>query len=146
VSLSILSLDAIVQRLTSQNVGFNQIEGAAEMENAIRSGIRITPAGFVIALKEDAGRNSSASMVVTQQITDLFAVVYGIKNVNGAHGSNAIDGGLRDLRLATMKALVGWVPSTGFNTCEFDGGSLIRVDAGTVLWRDRFRTNHINEI
>jgi len=146
VSLSILSLDAIVQRLTNQNVGFKQIEGAAEMENAIRSGIRTTPAGFVIALKEDAGRNSSASMVVTQQITDLFAVVYGIKNVSGAHGSKAIDGGLRDLRLATMQALVGWVPGAGFNTCEFDGGSLIRVDAGTVLWRDRFRTNHINEI
>lgn len=145
MGIYILSLDVIVQRLKTKSVGFKQIEGAAEMENAIKNGIRVTPAGFVIALKEDAGSNTSGSLAVTQQVTDRFAVVYGIKNVSGAHGGEAIDGGLRDLRLATMQALIGWIPDTGFNICEFDGGSLISVDGGTVLWRDRFLTNHINE-
>ena len=143
--IAILQVSLIVARLKDQVPAFKAIDGAAELENAIKGRIRITPAGFVVPLKEDAGVNTSGSMVITQEITDRFAVAYAVKDVGNPTGESVLDADLHILRLATLNALVGWAPGAGFNVCEFDGGSLIRIESGVVLWRDRFRTTHINE-
>ncbi len=145
MTIHILQLSLIVARLDDQVVGFKQIEGAAELEKAVNGNVRKSPAGFVVPLKEDASGNTSGTLVVTQEITDRFAVAYAVKDVSAPNGEAIIDAGLRNLRLATMNALIGWAPADGFNVCEFDGGSLISIKGGVVIWRDRFRTSHINE-
>jgi len=145
MAITVLSLALIAAHLKAQVPAFKSIEGAAELENAIKGRIRVAPAGFVIPLNEDVSSNSTGSMVVTQEITDRFAIAYAVKDLSGPMGEEAIDGDLRDLRLATMNALVGWVPGNGFNICEYDGGALIQINGGTIIWRDRFRTSHINE-
>lgn len=143
--IHVLQLSDIVTRLESQVPGFESVDGAAELEKAIAGGVRKTPAGFVVPLDEAAASNSTGTLMVTQNVNTSFAVAYAVKNVSDRSGENAVDGGLRDLRLATLAALVGWAPGDGFNVCEFSGGSLIRIQAGTIFWRDKFRTNHINE-
>ncbi|OIO70888.1 MAG: hypothetical protein COS35_06500 [Zetaproteobacteria bacterium CG02_land_8_20_14_3_00_50_9] len=145
MAFQILPLQSIVTRLEDQAVGFKSLAGAAELEQAIAGGVRVAPAGFVVPLKEDAGANTTGTMIVTQDVTTRFAIVFAVKDLSDRSGKSAIDGGLRDLRIAVGNALVGWAPA-GFNICEWDGGSIVRIGGGTVYWRDRYRTSHINEL
>jgi len=146
MTIAVLQLTAISTLLKADVSAFKLVSGAADLENALSGRVRALPACFIVPLKEDAGANTSGTMVITQDIVDRFAVVYAVKDLADPLGVAAIDGSLRDLRLATLNALVGWVPASGFDVCEYDGGSLIRIESGTIFWRDRFRTSHINEI
>jgi len=144
MAFEVLQLSLIVARLNDQVSAFKSIEGALDFEKQLKSGVRKAPAGFVMPLKEDAAGNRIAANAVRQKITDRFAIVYAVKNLSDATGAAGIDGGLRDLRMATKTALVGWVPGAGFNICTEDGGSLIAIENGTIWWRDRFITSHNN--
>jgi len=146
MTIEILNITDVVARLKAQVSGLVAVEGAAELGNAIKQGVRQMPSAFVIPLAEDARSNTSGSQVITQQITNRFAVVYAVKDVSDPHGEKAIAESLRTIRLASMNALVGWAPSTAFDLCEFEGGSLFHVANSAVFWRDKFSTTHTNEV
>lgn len=145
MTISILSIGDLVTKLAADVQEFKAVEGAAELEAVVKSGVRVTPSAYVLPLSEDAVNTASGTMVITQKVITNFAVVYAVKNLSDARGKKAIETILRDLRLKTLDALVGWVPGDGFNQCEFAGGSLLRLEKGTVYWRDRFQTRHTNE-
>ena len=143
--ISILNIGDVVTKLSADVSEFKAVEGAAELEHVIKSGVRVTPSAYVLPLSEAATSTASATMIVTQKVTTSFAVVYAVKNLSDARGNKAIETILRDLRLKTLAALVGWGPGSGFNQCEYAGGSLLRLAKGTVYWKDKFQTHHTNE-
>ncbi len=146
MAIEILPIATVVSRLQGQVAAFGMVEGAAEFDAALRSGARILPAGFVIAAKETPATVTRMAGVIRQQVVDYFDVVYAVRDVSSRSGAEAIDGGLRALRLATLQALIGWEPSPAFGACEHDGGALVSITNGTIWWKDRIKTNHYNTV
>jgi len=141
MAFDILKMSDIVVRLNSQAVGFKSLEGAAELERAMApGGVRVLPAGYVVPLSDDAGPNALATVAIRQRIDERFALIYAVKDISDPRGESALDGGLRDLRLAAHAALLGWIPANGYDQVEFDGGTIIKISNGVIFWRDRFRS------
>jgi len=144
MGVEILQLATVVARLQSQVAAFKMIEGAAELETALKGGVRMPPACFVVAASEQAATVTQMAGAIRQRVVDRFDVIYAVKNASSRGGAEAVDGDLRVLRLATLAALVGWEPLAAFGACEHESGTLISISGGLIWWKDRIKTNHYN--
>jgi len=145
MTIEILDMNTIAQRIKSAVPALKDVQGAASLESALKSGLRALPTAFVIPLTEDAGRNSSGSQVVTQRITERFAIIIAAKDMGDNVGAKAAQA-LRPIRQGVMASIMGWEASTKHTAIEFDGGTLFKVNAGTIFWRDKFLTTQVHEI
>jgi|GEM_PF-399340 len=146
MAIVILQLSTVVARLKNQVPAFKMIEGSAELETALKGGVRKAPACFVVAASERAATVTQMSGAIRQRVDDQFDVIYAIKNASSRGGEQAVDGGLRSLRISTLSALVGWEPTPDFGACEHESGTLISIAGGMLWWKDRLKTNHYNTI
>lgn len=101
---------------------------------------RSVPAAYVLPLDERAERNEQLSPGSLQRHRCALGVVLFVRHAGDASGERSMSA-LHDLREAVHAALVGWVPTSGSQSCTpaaFTGGELIEAPAGITVWRDDF--------
>lgn len=94
------------------------------------------PAAYIVPLAHEPQANDALQGVAHLQ-TFTCAVVVCVKHAGDATGAKALTQ-LVDCRQAVQQALVAWVPPGCDGVLAFTGGSLERVEAGTVWWTDEF--------
>lgn len=148
-SVSSIPFDAaiVIKRLDdlrqADQLGLQQIRGAADY--AAITGLRDfrPPESFVVTLSEAGAKGASASPGRTRQVAAVqFSVVTAVRNLRYQRGEPALKdagpllGQIRD-------CLIGWIPPLrGARGCQWERGSLVDYDAGTLLWADIFSTQH----
>jgi len=95
------------------------------------------PAAFVVPLAAQASPNTSATMLVSQKITQQFGVILAVKNLRDATGEKAI-ADLYTLRQQLLSKLVGWIPPGGVSGMEFGGGRVLDMNDQVLWWQDDF--------
>lgn len=127
----------IVTRL-KQEVGrdvLRAVEGALDL--AALDGAPQAPCAWAIPVG-DSAKPSGMATIVSQMVTEQFAIVIAVKAPNDKTGAKGVDalGAIRD---AVRAALLGWAPP-GREPIEYRGGRLIDLKAGTVWWLDQYVT------
>jgi len=146
MAIEILKLATVADRIRNQVAAFKMVEGAAGLETALKGGVRMPPACFIVPASEQPATVTQMSGAIRQRVYDHFDVIYAIKNAASRGGSEGVDGDLRDVRMATLGALLGWEPTINFGACEHESGTLISIAGGLIWWKDRLKTNHYNTI
>lgn len=127
----------LVDRLKSQCPLLKDVGGAADFA-AAQEGLRNkVPAAFVVPLAEMATRNSAATMVVRQQVTQQVAVILAVSNLKDARGENALND-LHQVREQVFEKILGWAPPGTDSVMEFSGGRLLEMDNHVVWWQDDY--------
>lgn len=132
-----ISPAVVVAKLAADCFLLTQVGGAADLEAAKAVLKNKLPAAFVVPLAEQASPNSSATLVVSQKITQQFGVVLAVSNLRDATGATAIND-LFAVRQQLLQALIGWFPSGALNCMEFGGGQLLDMSDSVVWWQDIF--------
>lgn len=127
----------LIDRLKSQCLLLRDVGGAADFA-AAQEGLRNkTPAAFVVPLAENATRNSSATLVVRQQVTQQFAVILAVSNLKDARGEKALND-LHQVREQIFEKVLGWSPPGTDSVMEFSSGRLLDMDNQVVWWQDDY--------
>jgi bifunctional ADP-heptose synthase (sugar kinase/adenylyltransferase) len=137
--ITLFDPELVIERLVDQVKEFKRITGAADLVAAFQD-LKQSPAAFVLPLSATPGRNTAATVVVTQQVVDRFGVCIAVKNLRDATGREAHKE-LRELRLAVITALLGWTPdSNSYDPFELGPGRLLQVQDRVLWWQDDWRT------
>jgi len=127
-----MDLSLILARLKAQLPALRSLGQSADLA-AAKSGMLALPGMFVVPLKDLATPEDMTS-ATSQQITQTFGVVVGLRNSRDALGGAALDE-LHPHRLALRAALVGWVPDTDTGEpVHFSAGHLLEIDGEQRLW------------
>lgn len=142
--MSIILFDAalVIARLTAQVSAFRKVAGAADYAAAAPE-LKQTPAAFVLSLADRAGRSSTGTMVVSQEMEARFGVIFAVQNLRDARGQQA-GADLLALRIAVMTALLGWQPASDYDPCEYGAGRLLQLDDAVLWWQDDYVTRILN--
>lgn len=136
-----MQLAPIIARLSGQVSGLRKVEGVAALA-ALKSGVSVSPAAYVLPISEAAGENQIAVNAVSQRVRIRFGVILMVRNVRDPRGEEAHDAGLDDLRGQVTAALVGWEPDAAHDPCTYAGGRLLELADGAIWWQDEFITAH----
>jgi len=140
MAIEVLALSDIINKLKANVTALKQVEGAAALEQAMRSGARLTPAAFIVPLGEQSQANQLAVMAVQQRTTASFGVVLAVRDVSDASGASAMDQDLSLVRKSLLQALLGFSPNASWGSISHISGSLLRITNGTLWWQDKFQT------
>jgi hypothetical protein len=131
---------AIRARLMEKGSGqVRSIKGSVDFASALRDGVKLTPAQFVVAGSYRDSDNPFGTEMVAQERMFDFSVITVMSNLRDARGEAAQDE-MNELLDPTRKALVGWVPGEGFDPIEANGGQVFEFKDGQLWWQDRFRS------
>ena len=134
-----LDLDEVIARLSPLDC-FLAVDGAMGT-GEVHGVARIKPSAWVIPGEDKAGDNTQLSAVL-QDVQAVFEVVYNVPSAGDAAGRNAHTA-LRQMRMDTFAALLGWTP-TGMDTpIVHSKGALIWLGSGLLQWADRFATQYV---
>jgi len=128
----------IVQKLKLDVNSFgDRIAGAADFMSADEETLKDrVPCAWVIQYAENAEKSASAA-VVSQRLTENFAVLVAIRNDSDETGFTAHTS-LFDLRAEIWSSILGWKP-TGFNEAiEYLGGSIYGATDAILVYQFNF--------
>ncbi len=137
-SIVLFDPELVIARLQSQVAALRDVAGAADLAAASQNLIR-APAAFVLPLSDRPGRNTTGTMVVSQQNTMSFGVVFAVQNLRDVRGQKGnVD--LLALRISAMTALLGWQPALDYDPCEYGAGRLLQLTDQVLWWQDDYLT------
>lgn len=102
------------------------------------------PCCVVHGLAERAEDNTLATGGPRQRVTATIRLLLVHRDVTDPHGAAAM-AGIHTARAATLAALQGLIPDTGYNELLLNSGQLAYALAGTVMWLDEWRTAYYLE-
>jgi len=132
LSEAITHLEELKNNGTLKKVG-----GALEFSNIDQQ--VPTPAAFVVPERERAGANKFSNGF-SQDVVDRFSVILVFKVVNDRSGLKA-EKEVQSVRKAVKAQLRGWQPTEEYEPTEFEGGSLLKLGNGKLVWQDSFKTS-----
>lgn len=120
---------------------FRHVDGAVNIEKAIKEPLNQSPVGFVLLLGERPKANSRDQDIGNplQEVDVGFAVLLGVNVINDRTGGNSLKkmetltGELRDL-------LFGWQPLTGYSPITLANSDIVGFSQGNLWWLSRFNT------
>lgn len=132
--------EAVIARLAALPE-LQSVQGAAEYA-AITSIKDFRPAtAYVVLLREDAA-DEPPPRLNPQRVLVTFGVVLATSHYADRAGGDAVSA-LRPLIGAVRTALIGWLPDLrGARAVHWLQGDLVEYDAGMILWREIFQTQH----
>lgn len=113
-----------------------RVAGGLEFEVVRDSALLAMPAAYVVMTADDPGDNTEQTGI-RQAIFDEFDVVVAMKT--GDERGQSVADPLHNIRAELLRALVGWKPSSDYERVMYDGGQLLLIDRGRVLYRFTFR-------
>jgi hypothetical protein len=139
MAIELFDPQLVIARLKDQVSALKEVGGAVDFAAAIESGVKQTPAAFVVELADRPARNSLATSAMSQSNESRFGVIFAVQNLRDARGEQA-RADLRTLRLAVLTALLNWQPDPDFDPCEYGGGRLLQFANLVLWWQDDFIT------
>jgi hypothetical protein len=140
LSLVVLQLKTYVPTLGSR------ISGAADFASGLESTVNLElPAGFVLALEDDAGENDSWPGLF-QSVTERIGVVVEFSNATGSDadartGFAGVDQ-VYAMRGNIFSALLSWIPPDQVGRAarglSYGGGRLLTFDRARLFWQFEF--------
>jgi len=138
-NVALFDPEVVIERLEQQVTALRRVTGAADLVSA-REDLKQAPSAFVVPLTSAPGRNSAATTVVMQRVTEGFGVVLAVKNLRDTTGREAHKE-LRALRIAVITALLGWTPEPElYDPLELGPGRLLVAQDRELWWQDDWRT------
>lgn len=132
-----MKLSPVIAQLRQYAPTFgNRVGGGIEFEMVRDSALLPMPAAYVVMTADDPGENTQQNSF-RQPIFDEFDVVVALKTVD-ERGQSVADP-LHDIRAELLRALVGWRPMPDYERVTYEGGQLLLIDRGRVLYRFTFR-------
>ncbi len=141
MTAAVFDSEWIIARLKTQVPDLKVVGGSAELASA-EIDLKQTPSAYVFEIGDEASKNTTGTMLVSQFNTVTFAVAIATKNLRDPRGQHA-KADLRTIRSAIRTALLGWEPDAEFNPVEKRRGSLIKMRKTVLWWRDEFATSHL---
>lgn len=131
-------LDDVIARLKARCADFRLIEGAAELSALVQGGRapNRTPAAFVIPVGLRATPPSAAAGLFRQVYSETIGVVIVQTTAGDARGAAGVMP-VHGLRQQVIECLAGWGPG-GFGVLELVRGSLVSLQAGTIIYQIDF--------
>jgi hypothetical protein len=131
---------AVIARLAALPE-LQSVQGAAEYA-AVTSIKDFRPAtAYVVLLREDAADEPPPRLGIQRALV-TFGVVLASSHYGDRAGGDAV-AALRPLIGAVRASLIGWLPDgSGTRQVHWLQGDLVEYDAGMILWREIFQTQH----
>lgn len=122
-----------------------RVEGAVELATVMKAGAapNLTPAAYVVPLRESPGRNTRVNGPPLQEITEWVAVVTVVKKANDRTGQGA-NAELQAIRDDIRQVLFGFCPM-GYTALELGPSGLLSFENGVLWWQDVFIANRYRE-
>jgi len=132
-----MNLNLVIAQLRNWAPSFGgRFAGAARFKGVDEETAMVAPCGFVIPLEDSPGP-ALAENAVRQDLTDSFAVVVCLDNVEDERGQKpATD--LEAIRRELWKALLGWRPTLEYNGIVYEGGSLQKLHRSQLWYQFEF--------
>ncbi|MGO4326665.1 hypothetical protein AB4Z48_17705 [Cupriavidus sp. 2TAF22] len=132
-----MKLSPVIDQLRRYAPTFGgRVAGGLEFEVVRDSALLSMPAAYVVMTADDPGDNAEQTGI-RQAIVDEFDVVVALKT--GDERGQSVADPLHDIRAELLRALAGWKPSDDYERVMYDGGQLLLIDRGRVLYRFTFR-------
>jgi len=132
-----MKLSPVVTQLRQYAPTFGgRVGGGIEFEMVRDSALLPMPAAYVVMTADDPGENTQQNSI-RQPIFDEFDVVVALKT--GDERGQSVADPLHDIRAELLRALVGWKPMPDYERVTYEGGQLLLIDRGRVLYRFTFR-------
>lgn len=122
-------------------VGARYIKGTVEFAAAMKDGVKICPAMFVVLSTPSYEENEFGTQIVSQRCTEEFGVVSVVKSVRSISGEDSIDL-LQAVRAPLFAALHGYVPTPDCDPIEARRGRVLDFKDGALWWLDLFVTRY----
>lgn len=123
-----------------------RVSGAADFASGLESTVNLElPAGFVLALEDDAGENENWPGL-QQTVTERIGVVVEFSNTTGSDadartgfaGVNQVE----VMKFALYSALLSWIPPDQVGRAarglSYGGGRLLTFDRSRLFWQFEF--------
>jgi len=134
-----LITDAVIARLKSQVPALRSVEETADLAEMIeKRQIPQGPALFVVWSGDRAGPNDMDN-ITRQLVTETTSLVLVTQNAGDKGGAKGA-ASARAIGLDLISAMVGWQPSPNHDPCEYLGGRLLGLQAGSVFTEFNFIT------
>lgn len=132
-----MELNLVIAHLKAYAPTFVQrFAGAAQFKAVDENTAMVAPCAFVIPLEDSPGEAISQN-AVRQNLTDSFAVVVCLDNVDDERGQKpATD--LHFIRKELWKALLGWRPTAEYDGIAYEGGSLQKLHRSQLWYQFEF--------
>lgn len=136
-----MKLDELKTRLEELAV-FDRVEAAISISEINKQSVRkpiafIAPAGTTT---EQSERNMGPAL---QRLNETYSVIYCIPSQNDKTGFKANET-LQEIISTTRKSLISFAPINA-QKMTFDGGELMLIEGGFILWHDQFSTQYYIE-
>lgn len=131
----------IIARLKTEVSALKFVGGSAELAVA-EADLKQTPSAYVFEAGDDAGQNTTGTMVVSQQNKVRFVVAIATMNFRDSRGQHA-GADMLAIRSAIHDALHGWSPDDEFDPIEKRSGRLIKMSKAVLWRREEFVTSHL---
>lgn len=139
----------VIDRLVAPATGLRFVGRSADYAAVKSLGGFPTPCGYVVLAQEKAEQTKTGQSLpgrqtsLAQLIVVSFGVVLAIRNYRQLQGDE-LSNELKNNIGAVRNQLLGWTPPVnGGRACQLISGSLSGYDAGTALWTDVWKTQHI---
>jgi hypothetical protein len=116
-----------------------RVRGAAELSALVKNHAlpNETPFAFVLPLGLRGGDDEAATGLFRQSVDDTIAVVLLVEAAGDEAGEKALPG-IDTLVDAIIEAVCGWGPANAFGVFRLVRGSLLSLNAGTVIYQIDF--------
>ncbi len=127
----------IAARIKAECSAFHQVEGAVDVEAALR-GRGTYPAAFVVpsAIQPQGDDGYGGG---SQLVRESYGIVIAVRNVNDPTGSDSADV-VAQLITDVRNALLGWRPTDDHASMTYGGGRLVDMIHNTVSWQEIYHT------
>ena len=133
-------IDDVIARIAARVSDLaGRVRGAAELSALVKRNAlpNETPFAFVLPLGLHGGDDEVATGLFRQSVDDTIAVVLLVEAAGDVAGEKALPS-IDTLVHAIMEALCGWSPANAFGVFRLVRGSLLSLNAGTVIYQIDF--------
>lgn len=129
----------VISRLDAQVSDLSgRIEGAVQFADLMRRKAlpQVTPAAYVLPLGLRGGRPEASAGAFLQDFDEMIAVMLVLRSHDRTGGRKLPE--LDDLITATVNAICGWGPATAPGVFVLGRGSIVSMNAGTIVYQLEF--------
>lgn len=120
---------------------FRKVATAANFA-AARDELKNPPAAYVLPMADRASANQLGGGAILQPVKEQFGVALAVSNLRDASGV-AAQAEFERLRRLVIDKLLGFVPGTDYEPCEYGGGGILMLAPDVLWWQLVFTTGYM---
>jgi len=133
-----MKLVEIQQHLASLQI-FDRVEAVMSEEEINKQLIR-KPVAYIAPAGTGAQQNERSMGQALQLLNETYSVIYCIPSLNDKTGMKGAEK-LQEIITTTRRELISFAPENA-ELMTFEGGQLMVIGGGFILWHDQFSTQY----